>query len=86
MPSPNITLNNFGYLSDLIIARAATESVAHIVAEKSINSVILKLMIVSLSEYLLIQSKLFIAVNKPKTMPKLIRVPNIPYRLMYEKF
>jgi hypothetical protein len=32
IPSPKIIENNFGYLSDLIIVKAATESVAHIVA------------------------------------------------------
>lgn len=33
IPSPKITLNNLGYLSDLIIAKAATLSVAQMVAE-----------------------------------------------------
>lgn len=33
IPSPNITLKSFGYLSDLIIANAETLSVAQIVAE-----------------------------------------------------
>lgn len=35
IPSPNTIENNFGYFFGLIIVRAATESVAQIVAEKS---------------------------------------------------
>ncbi len=33
IPSPKTTLKSFGYLSELIKVKAATESVAHIVAE-----------------------------------------------------
>lgn len=35
IPSPNIIENNLGYLSAFIIVKAATESVAQIVAEKN---------------------------------------------------
>ncbi len=37
IPSPNTTLNSFGYFSGLIIVSAATESVAETVAEKIIT-------------------------------------------------
>lgn len=36
IPSPNTTLNNLGYFFGLIIVKAATESVAHIVAANTI--------------------------------------------------
>lgn len=36
IPSPKTTLNNLGYLSEEIRVRAATESVAQIVAQQSI--------------------------------------------------
>jgi hypothetical protein len=35
IPSPNIIENNLGYLSAFIIVKAATESVAQMVAEKN---------------------------------------------------
>jgi hypothetical protein len=52
MPSPKITLNNFGYVSDFIIANAATLSVAQIVAENSKISLVSRLISVSKSLYL----------------------------------
>lgn len=48
IPSPNMTLNSFGYLSGLIIVNAATQSEAQTVAENIIIFSTLRIMISSL--------------------------------------
>lgn len=48
IPSPNTTLNSFGYLLGLIIVNAATESVAQIVAANIIIYSVLNFIVVSL--------------------------------------
>lgn len=53
IPSPNTTLNNFGYLLGLIIVNAATESVAHIVAANIIIYSVVNLIVVSLPQILI---------------------------------
>ena len=77
MPSPNITLNNFGYESDFIIANAATLSVAQIVAENSRISLVSRLISVSKSLYLLIQPfRITLLSTREKNFSKVIAYLN----------
>lgn len=80
IPSPKITENNLGYFSGLIIVKAATESVAHIVALYINIYPVVNLISYLKSEYLRIIPVSFIIIVKPETIPKLTIVPTKPKR------
>ena len=81
IPSPNTTLNNFGYLSALIIVKAATESVAQIVAEKIIISLVPNFA-TSFSPQTWINSFSLMRYVNEKIIMKLTTVPIKPNKLM----
>lgn len=81
IPSPNTTLNNFGYLSALIIVKAATESVAQIVAENIIISLVPNFATVSSPQMWIKSFSLMRYVNE-NIITKLTTVPINPNRLI----